>query len=756
MAYSYNTLDGTEDINSRVVIAGDSNTSPALLKIMAGDEEFRVLVAILNNTSTPSSIIELVSPRIKQHPAMKQMCPLLWNHISTFTNGDVRMCCEMIDVDTDFGRPRDVLGNIMTVHSNTFDNIRNSQFAKNLRTDLLNGIEPLACRQCYHREQLGMSSKRLDAVNQYGHEMIGYLASTDPTTGKISSEVPTRYLDIRFGNLCNQKCRMCGPTDSSLWYDDHANVISSISGKEDNIPLKYYGEDDRYFLTKTRSGFKPNTSDFQWKDDTPFWKDMISTLSTIDRFYFTGGEPMINKQHRSLIELCVSSNHAKNIILDYHSNFQAISNYLIDIWREFKLVHISASIDGVASVQEYIRAPSKWSSISDNIINLSTSGLDNLSVKISPTISVLNILTIPDLSNWTLENANPILSPNIGNHMLCYPDYFSVQVLPMSVKHRVKQMYDTWILSLAGKYDDEVIETYTDRMTNVIDYMMEQDNSHLLPQLMEVLETIDTVRGENYRHSLPVLSFLLSFESLNSKINHQWLKSHEANKPAPKNIIVVYTPRSGSSYVYELIYQYYNATNPEITYNKCEPFSTGPASPDRYLDVWDKKEHYAEVTSSVSSLLDNGNCLLKVNLAHYECMMEFITDDDLVVYVYREDAFDQICSLTLAAQTGIWNIIAAPHDHGHIALDEILFEKYTQDIKKLCYNTARFDYNVGLAYEHLTFDYSKDLNLLGFDRDVSIDNKTITTKLQYQISNIDSLREIFDSIYKRTITYDND
>ena len=32
------------------------------------------------------------------------------------------------------------------------------------------------------------------------------------------------YWDLRFGNLCNLKCVMCGPQSSSMWYKDWAHV----------------------------------------------------------------------------------------------------------------------------------------------------------------------------------------------------------------------------------------------------------------------------------------------------------------------------------------------------------------------------------------------------------------------------------------------------------------------------------------------------------------------------------------------------
>ena len=36
---------------------------------------------------------------------------------------------------------------------------------------------------------------------------------------------PLYETDIRFSNLCNLVCRMCNPTESTMWYKEHKDLV---------------------------------------------------------------------------------------------------------------------------------------------------------------------------------------------------------------------------------------------------------------------------------------------------------------------------------------------------------------------------------------------------------------------------------------------------------------------------------------------------------------------------------------------------
>ena len=58
------------------------------------------------------------------------------------------------------------------------------------------------------------------------------MSKTDPDGTIREDQINCSFYDVRFGNLCNLKCRMCGPTDSDQWYDDYVTIYNRTEYKE--------------------------------------------------------------------------------------------------------------------------------------------------------------------------------------------------------------------------------------------------------------------------------------------------------------------------------------------------------------------------------------------------------------------------------------------------------------------------------------------------------------------------------------------
>ena len=84
---------------------------------------------------------------------------------------------------------------------------------------------------------------------------------------------------------------------------------------------------------------------------------------------FTGGEPIINKEHYDLLE-SIPTEVKRRINLRYASNLSYIKfkQYdLIKIWNEFRSVNIKVSMDGVGDVYNYIRRDGDWDNVYNNM-----------------------------------------------------------------------------------------------------------------------------------------------------------------------------------------------------------------------------------------------------------------------------------------------------------------------------------------------------------------------------------------------------
>src|SRR6185295_13957665 len=87
----------------------------------------------------------------------------------------------------------------------------NSGYMKTLRLDMLEGRRPKPCERCYLYEDLGMRSHRQSQNAQHAEEIAQYVDSTDADG---AAPLALRSIDLRIGNLCNLRCRMCSPQSS--------------------------------------------------------------------------------------------------------------------------------------------------------------------------------------------------------------------------------------------------------------------------------------------------------------------------------------------------------------------------------------------------------------------------------------------------------------------------------------------------------------------------------------------------------------
>lgn len=413
-----------------------------------------------------------------------KICPLPWNHLSVQQNGDFRMCCQC--VHPPFGKTG------MRVQDHSIDQARNSELHQRVRSQMLAGEEPAECQLCWDEERAGLPSKRLHMLKHYPIDNIQYLQSS-----VIDADIfPLEYIDLRFGNLCNMKCRSCGPWDSSLWYDDFVELTDS-----DNF--NFYSTNN-YQLKQINNTWTLKNDDFTWYQDEKFWDMMKHIVPNVNRLYLTGGEPLINKAQWRLLNSCIEMGVSKKIILEYNSNMTVIPENAFDIWSQFKEVHIGCSIDAVGDVAHYMRYPAKWEEVEENILKLGNAKCSNLLAKFAPTISVFNILELLRLTDWLRANRLPNIRPNPSFHILEGPHYQNIQVLPPDVKVWICDEYKKWYASAPWRRQFQL------QFDNILNYMMAQDRSYALGELKTQTEKLDKIRGQNIADYVPWLAEILA------------------------------------------------------------------------------------------------------------------------------------------------------------------------------------------------------------------------------------------------------
>jgi MoaA/NifB/PqqE/SkfB family radical SAM enzyme len=430
----------------------------------------------------------------------KTFCPLPWIHLATRPNGDVRVCCTANasgagSVDSkDSGLVKEG-DKVLNLKSSSIEQVWNSTQMKETRMQMLSGEVPASCKKCFEEEANGIISKRQweTVVWKERLDIENIVLQTKPD-GSLPVNIP--YFDLRLGNMCQLKCIMCSPHDSSSWIKEWKIQYP----KYRNIELKNDQRWDQDF-------------DYTWYQKSEFLNSMKSQASVIKELYFAGGEPLLIPEHYKILEFMVESGAAKDCVLRYNSNGIELPSNLFELWNHFKEVKFNFSIDAVGDKNDYIRYPSKWSTVVQNLHILDNTP-DNVVVNIACAVQLLNVLYVPELVEWKLSqgfkkiNLPPYGAGLVGTHLVYLPSYLNVKVLPREIKEKVKNTVDEFCNKFSTNHEFMSNPYGYKRWQGLVQYMNSEDWSNKLPMLLDYLLVTDSQRGTDFRKVFPGLSEL--------------------------------------------------------------------------------------------------------------------------------------------------------------------------------------------------------------------------------------------------------
>ena len=426
----------------------------------------------------------------------KTFCPLPWIHLATRPNGDVRVCCTAnasgagkTDNKTAGLVKKD--GIAMNMRDHTIEEVWNSEHMRTTRMQMLNNEIPESCRKCFVEESKGIVSKR-QWETEVWKDRIDLKEIVDQTDSDGNLPVNIPYFDLRLGNICNLKCVMCSPHDSSSWIKDWK--------------LQY--PNYKLIDLKQDQGWDPEF-DYTWYKKGSFIDSMKEQAQYIKELYFAGGEPLMIPEHYAILQFMVDNDYAKNCCIRYNSNGLKLNSELFELWNHFKEITFNFSIDAFGEKNDYIRYPSKWEDIETNLVQLDQSNA-NIRINIASAIQLLNVSCIDELAEWKLlQNFNKVNANTqggiISTHLVYFPSYLNVKVLPMEIKLTVKSKIEKFINSQIDNADWVSHPMGKQRWHGLIDYMMSEDWSNKIPATVEYLDACDKQRGTNWRNVFPEL-----------------------------------------------------------------------------------------------------------------------------------------------------------------------------------------------------------------------------------------------------------
>jgi MoaA/NifB/PqqE/SkfB family radical SAM enzyme len=383
----------------------------------------------------------------------------------------------------------------MNLRDHSIEQVWNSDYMKHTRLQMLNGEQPASCTKCYKEEASGIASKRQwETVVWKDRVDINEIVSRTQPDGTIPVDIP--YFDLRLGNMCQLKCVMCSPHDSSSWIKEWKVQYP----KYKNIELK---QDQQWSID----------FDYTWYQKGTFLSSLRAQAANIRELYFAGGEPLLIPEHYKILEFMVESGSASNCVLRYNSNGLELPEKLFELWTHFKQVKFNFSVDAVGDRNDYIRYPSKWSDVVANLQRLDDTP-NNIVVNIACAVQVMNVLTIPKLVHWKESmnfkkiNLPPYGAGLIGTHLVYLPSYLNVKVLPKHLKDKVAKTVD-YFCHRNMRNQEFVDNPYgLKRWQGLVHYMMAEDWTNKLPMLEDYLTVTDVQRQTNFKTTFPELASL--------------------------------------------------------------------------------------------------------------------------------------------------------------------------------------------------------------------------------------------------------
>jgi MoaA/NifB/PqqE/SkfB family radical SAM enzyme len=295
----------------------------------------------------------------------------------------------------------------------------NSSEVESLRVDFLDNKKSTICTRCWDEEAHGKRSLRqrfFDPVTLTSeYETMQDSSVVDSLLAAIDSgqyQQGPKFLSIKNGNVCNAKCRVCHPGDSSRWIADAKKL-------QENTQKTIYRIDQK---------------EINWTDEQV---DEIFELSkNLYRLELFGGEPTYNKQVIKLLNRIVDNGHAKNISLYINTNGGVDILKKIPQIEQFGEIDIGVSIDGVGEQFEYIRHGIKFQDVMNNVHAWKTY-FDQHKIKYKitsiTTVNILNVYYLPEIT----AAVNSITGKDPFINLLVDPDFLNIRTMPTKLKQIV-------------------------------------------------------------------------------------------------------------------------------------------------------------------------------------------------------------------------------------------------------------------------------------------------------------------------------
>jgi sulfatase maturation enzyme AslB (radical SAM superfamily) len=395
---------------------------------------------------------------------------------------------------------KDEKGQPVHASNTTPDEAWNARSLRDIRKAMVKGEKLDMCNKCWFQEDTGKNSYRERHNNEWtqrlGEEEIHRrVKETEKYDGHLST--PPDFLDLRLGNLCNLKCRMC-------------NVFNSSQIEKEHIEFKTNNRYADMWTKQWPSDINGPPYDMTWVEAPSFWNVLNGYVPKLKKVYFTGGEPTLLQSTYDFMQEMVNQGVQDKVDLMFNTNCTNAQPRFLEMLSKFKHVQIQASIDGTGLVNDYIRAPSHWETIKKNFIALGE--LPNVKLNMSPAIQMFNIMNIDEIIKFGEEVSKKQKRViDIDFLYVIQPTYLDVSNLSDDVKNiaflKLQQMQGTWLYNKS-----QVTKNSVDSYLNVLENERDKNWKSNLEDFWDMTNLLDSKRKQKFKDYIPDVYGLMNDE----------------------------------------------------------------------------------------------------------------------------------------------------------------------------------------------------------------------------------------------------
>ncbi len=408
--------------------------------------------------------IKQLSKKIDHNLNIDTFCIQPFMHLSTTPNGQIRLCCRS--------------QKIADAADTTFKDVWYSDRMNEIRQHMITGNKQKLpeCTNCWSMENKGIMSLRqgqnITRIDRYSKNVKDWINYSNKQAESFPFTIPV--LELKPSNLCNFKCRMCWPKDSTPWMADWDSV-KEFYPEGDRGPVE--NDIKRFNMTKS-----PLINLFeQQKNFIDEFKELAPSLDEVE---FAGGEPLLDPLVFKTLKILGEQDNVKteNIILKYSTNLSKLNFSkkmdIIELWKKFKSIKLTISIDGDPERNKYIRHGADSWLLKENLAIARKELGSKLEVKATTTVQALNTPYLAETGQWIVNELNC----NWHTSRLQWPKHLHSNVLPVNIlEDSIKKIKKVNVNLLKDTMDSE-IEKYRleTQFNNVVHWLTScmNDNKH--------------------------------------------------------------------------------------------------------------------------------------------------------------------------------------------------------------------------------------------------------------------------------------